>query len=140
LGFICSIDWFVYGILLNDLAVIIPNGIGVLFSMINLIFYVIFRKNNQTNNEKTKAEDNKTPITIENNDLQTEKENININDKEKNLNEKIEKKEILEIEVGQLITKKDTDYFNDSYKIAKSDIILQEEVYVNMVKNMKNTL
>jgi lipid-A-disaccharide synthase-like uncharacterized protein len=39
----CSCTWLGYGILINDLAVIVPNGLGVLFSIINLFTVFIFR-------------------------------------------------------------------------------------------------
>jgi hypothetical protein len=43
IGFICSAVWFGYGLLLSDPAIIVPNGLGVLFSLVNLITIFILR-------------------------------------------------------------------------------------------------
>ena len=44
IGLVCSFVWLGYGILIADPAVIVPNGLGVVFSLINLITVAIFRK------------------------------------------------------------------------------------------------
>ena len=43
IGLVCSAVWFGYGLMLSDPAIIVPNGLGVLFSFINMITIVIYR-------------------------------------------------------------------------------------------------
>ena len=42
---LCSIIWCIFGILLADPAIIIPNGIGIVFSLVNIITLIILPKN-----------------------------------------------------------------------------------------------
>lgn len=42
---LCSIIWCTFGILLVDPAIIIPNAIGIIFSLVNIITLIILPKN-----------------------------------------------------------------------------------------------
>ena len=42
----CSACWLIYGIYVGDIYIIIPNGLGVICSIIQLIVYSIFKKKN----------------------------------------------------------------------------------------------
>lgn len=44
----CSGCWFIYGLVVKDIYVIIPNVLGVICSIIQLIVYSIFKKKNVT--------------------------------------------------------------------------------------------
>eukprot|EP00252_Welwitschia_mirabilis_P002972 TRINITY_DN1298_c0_g1_i3.p1 TRINITY_DN1298_c0_g1~~TRINITY_DN1298_c0_g1_i3.p1 ORF type:complete len:203 (+),score=21.08 TRINITY_DN1298_c0_g1_i3:398-1006(+) len=42
--FLCSVSWFIYGVLGKDLFVGIPNGIGSVLGAAQLLLYAIYRK------------------------------------------------------------------------------------------------
>ena len=44
----CSGCWFIYGLVVKDIYVIIPNVLGVICSIIQLIVYSIFKRKNIT--------------------------------------------------------------------------------------------
>ena len=41
-GLLCSLSWTLFGILQKDWNSIIPNGLGIIFSSINIIVWLIF--------------------------------------------------------------------------------------------------
>ena len=142
LALICGADWFAYGLLVEDAAIMIPNGLGVIFSIINLTVYFIFRK-------KIKDENNlkSTVTTTESKELKSSSENIekeNFEVKEKNIEkEKIEvKEEITEkikVEVKEEITEKEKVEVDQSQKSEQLDNVIIE-LDANVVRDMKNTL
>ena len=51
MGLLCSCAWFTFGVYKQDFPVIIPNGLGILFSIINITCWIIYyqkAKNNPT--------------------------------------------------------------------------------------------
>ena len=36
-GFLCSAIWFSYGVFVNDIAIMIPNGLGIIFNVVNIL-------------------------------------------------------------------------------------------------------
>lgn len=54
-GFLCSGCSIIYGIYLVDWNIIIPNSLGLLFAILQAIFYFIYKKKNNIN--KTDGED-----------------------------------------------------------------------------------
>ena len=47
MGLLCSSCWLIFGIYGKDINIVIPNGLGVIFSIIQVITWVIFyNKNN----------------------------------------------------------------------------------------------
>ena len=42
----CSACWLIYGLYVGDIYIIVPNGLGVICSIIQLIVYSIFKKKN----------------------------------------------------------------------------------------------
>jgi len=70
MGLLCSCSWFTFGMYKSDIPVIVPNGLGIVFSIINLscwIFYYRKAKNNpslrflQENEEETASPPVTTP-------------------------------------------------------------------------------
>ena len=51
-GTACSGCWMIYGIYSNDWNQIIPNGLGVFFSIIQIIVFIIYKLKNGKNKEK----------------------------------------------------------------------------------------
>ena len=52
-GFLCSLCWLIFGFYQNDKNIIIPNSLGILFSVIQiLIFIILYCKSHKNNNEK----------------------------------------------------------------------------------------
>ncbi|CAK8579114.1 unnamed protein product [Lathyrus sativus] len=49
---ISAITWLIYGILLKDIFVTLPNIVGITFGMIQMVLYGIYRKNKPVNDEK----------------------------------------------------------------------------------------
>ena len=47
-GTACSACWFIYGLYVKDWNVIIPNGLGVICSIIQIIVYMIYKNKNAT--------------------------------------------------------------------------------------------
>ena len=47
-GFACSLCWLIFGIYKKDLNIIIPNSIGLLFAIFQIIIYLIYNKKNKT--------------------------------------------------------------------------------------------
>ncbi|KAK8961135.1 Bidirectional sugar transporter SWEET1 [Platanthera guangdongensis] len=43
--FLCGTSWFIYGLLGRDPFIIVPNGCGSTLGAVQLILYVIYRKN-----------------------------------------------------------------------------------------------
>ena len=41
-GFFCSLCWFMFGVYKNDKKLIIPNGLGLFFSILQVIAYLVF--------------------------------------------------------------------------------------------------
>lgn len=60
-GFLCSIGWAIFGILRNDYNIVIPNGMGFIFALINTIvwFWAYCRsgKNEEKKDEKNENEE-----------------------------------------------------------------------------------
>ena len=53
-GFLCSFCWFIFGFYQNDKNLIIPNSLGILFSAIQiLIFLILYCKSDKNNNDKS---------------------------------------------------------------------------------------
>jgi len=52
-GFLCSLSWLIFGFYQNDKNIIIPNSLGILFSVIQiLIFIILYCKSHKNNNDK----------------------------------------------------------------------------------------
>ena len=52
-GFLCSLCWLIFGFYQNDKNIIIPNSLGILFSVIQiLIFIILYCKSHKNNNDK----------------------------------------------------------------------------------------
>jgi len=52
-GFLCSLCWLIFGFYQNDKNIIISNSLGILFSVIQiLIFIILYCKSHKNNNEK----------------------------------------------------------------------------------------
>lgn len=51
-GFFCSSCWLIYGIYLFDINLIIPNGLGIFFAILQLIIYYIYYKKAKNDAEK----------------------------------------------------------------------------------------
>ena len=48
-GLLCSLCWLIFGIYQNDLNLIIPNGLGLFFAILQVVVYLIYyfkKKNN----------------------------------------------------------------------------------------------
>jgi hypothetical protein len=43
-GFLCSANWFSFGLVVNDIAIMIPNGLGVVFNLINILTLIFLPK------------------------------------------------------------------------------------------------
>ena len=41
-GFFCSLCWLMFGVYKNDLKLIIPNGLGLFFAILQVIVYLVF--------------------------------------------------------------------------------------------------
>ena len=53
-GFLCSICWLIFGFYQNDMNLIIPNSLGILFSIIQiLIFFILYSKSDKNRNDKS---------------------------------------------------------------------------------------
>ena len=53
-GFLCSLCWLIYGFYQNDINLIIPNSLGILFSIIQiLIFIILYCKSDKNENDKS---------------------------------------------------------------------------------------
>lgn len=61
LGFFCSLTWLGFGIYINDISVIIPNGLGLLFSIINVGTYLFFYKKTKNQDPLIENSDKITP-------------------------------------------------------------------------------
>ena len=60
-GTACSACWLIYGIYLNDWNVIIPNALGVLCSIVQIIVYIVYKgKNKGTNKEVDETDQGET--------------------------------------------------------------------------------
>ena len=57
-GTACSSCWLIYGIYQNDLNLIIPNLLGVLASIVQIVVYLIFRGKSINKNENQEQENN----------------------------------------------------------------------------------
>ena len=53
----CSACWLIYGVYVGDIYIIIPNALGVICAIIQLIVYSIFKKKNATPGGETIADD-----------------------------------------------------------------------------------
>lgn len=54
-GFLCSLCWFMYGLYSSDRNVIIPNGLGLFFAILQIIIFIIFyTKSKDSKNELNK--------------------------------------------------------------------------------------
>ena len=53
-GCLCSGGWFLYGKLLNDINCIIPNGLGLIFSILTTIVWMYFYFKTKIKQKKTK--------------------------------------------------------------------------------------
>ena len=53
-GTICSGGWLLYGQLVNDINCIIPNGLGLIFSILTTIIWMFFYFKTKINQKKTK--------------------------------------------------------------------------------------
>ena len=51
-GAACSTSWMCYGFYQGDILVIIPNALGILASIVQIVFFIIYRQK-QKNNPKT---------------------------------------------------------------------------------------
>ena len=68
-GFLCSLCWLIFGFYQNDKNLIIPNSLGILFSAIQiLIFLILYCKSDKNNNDKSS-----------NSSIKDEEKNKNIN-------------------------------------------------------------
>ena len=53
-GFLCSLCWLIFGFYQNDMNLIIPNSLGILFSVIQiLVFTILYCKSGKNDNEKS---------------------------------------------------------------------------------------
>jgi len=53
-GFLCSLCWLIFGFYQNDKNIIIPNSLGILFSVIQiLIFIILYCKSHKNYNDKS---------------------------------------------------------------------------------------
>lgn len=41
-GFLCSLCWFMYGFISKDINLIIPNGLGLLFAILQIVAYLFY--------------------------------------------------------------------------------------------------
>lgn len=41
-GFLCSLCWFMYGLISEDINLIIPNGLGLFFAILQIVIYIIY--------------------------------------------------------------------------------------------------
>jgi hypothetical protein len=65
IGLLCSGCWFTFGLYTNDLKVIIPNVLGIIFSIINLscwIYYYRKASNNPSLQAFLKGNDQETAL------------------------------------------------------------------------------
>lgn len=140
LAFLCSLDWFAYGLLLNDPAIFIPNGLGIILSIINLTFYVVYRKKNKENNDIPTNKETTVPSdkNIEEKPEMENFEKFEVIESEERLEvkESEEKLEVKDKEKVEEITNKEN---NESLRSTESDKI-SIELQVNSKKDMKNTL
>ena len=51
-GLFCSACWLIFGIYQGDENIIIPNALGVVFAILQLVVYVIFKKKNKIIDDK----------------------------------------------------------------------------------------
>ncbi|KAG0488178.1 hypothetical protein HPP92_006991 [Vanilla planifolia] len=60
---LCAVAWFFYGLLIKDIYVMLPNVLGFIFGMAQMILYIIYKKpKNAISDEKMKnASLNKEP-------------------------------------------------------------------------------
>lgn len=50
-GLACSACWFIYGFYIMDWNVLIPNGLGLLFAVLQIIVYIYFAKKEKSENK-----------------------------------------------------------------------------------------
>jgi hypothetical protein len=48
-GLLCSCDWTIYGFYIDDWNVIIPNILGIVFSIVNISTWLYFYQKNKVN-------------------------------------------------------------------------------------------
>lgn len=65
-GIVSSVSWMIYGIYLNDWRIYVPNGLGIVFSIIQIIIYLIYKK--KSKNQSDEEEKPKMVETEENNE------------------------------------------------------------------------
>ena len=41
-GFLCSLCWFMYGLISQDINLIIPNGLGLFFAILQIVVYLFY--------------------------------------------------------------------------------------------------
>ncbi|KAJ7978217.1 Bidirectional sugar transporter SWEET [Quillaja saponaria] len=49
---LCAIMWFFYGIFVKDYFIALPNVLGFLFGMVQMILYIIFKDSKKVSNQK----------------------------------------------------------------------------------------
>ena len=50
-GTACSTSWMLYGFYQGDILLVIPNALGVIASIVQIIVYVVFRAKKKKNQE-----------------------------------------------------------------------------------------
>ncbi|XP_057862294.2 bidirectional sugar transporter SWEET1 [Cryptomeria japonica] len=58
--FLCSLSWFIYGIIGRDLFVAVPNGLGTVLGVTQLVLYAIYRKSKPTRQTEDSKADTQT--------------------------------------------------------------------------------
>jgi len=124
---IASLDWFFYGFLVLDPAIMVPNGLGVLFSIINLSIYIAFR------NKKIKIDEEKETTEKCQEEKLEKEEKLEVIKLDKDKEEKLDVKDTVNEDY------KEKDINNQTIQSSQSDKI-SIELNVKVVKEMKNTL
>ena len=57
-GIACSGCWLIYGIYLIDWNIMVPNGLGLIFSIFQIIVFIVFKKKKGEGNENDDEEKN----------------------------------------------------------------------------------
>merc|ERR1711957_894391 len=124
---IASLDWFFYRFLVLDPAIMVPNGLGVLFSIINLSIYIAFR------NKKIKIDEEKETTEKCQKEKLEKEEKLEVIKLDKDKEEKLDVKDTVNEDY------KEKDINNQTIQSSQSDKI-SIELNVKVVKEMKNTL
>merc|ERR1711957_400861 len=115
----------VHGVL--DPAIMVPNGLGVLFSIINLSIYIAFR------NKKIKVDEEKETTEKCQEEKLEKEEKLEVIKLDKDKEEKLDVKDTVNEDY------KEKDINNQTIQSSQSDKI-SIELNVKVVKEMKNTL